>query len=396
MAAAEKKRLEDVEAAKAAEAKRVADAEAARLAEAAKAAETKAAEPEAPAAPARRRVSPDEIIARAYERAGQAPPPPRAEPAAPAPAPAPLPADMTPPPRDASLSDLAAGATPVPLPDDMAPPPRDASLADLAAGAMGKVAAAFTPPAPAPPATTTTTTTAPRAPGVGRMLVPEAGAGPPPPPEPKTLVPQVDGRAAAPPLVPPPIDTMASDDPRGTTAWAAVVGGGSVFDPPSFRDLSPEDFQKQWAQNIIADNARRRRRGELAERIMGAEAAPAPPPERAAPAPSAAARALMEAFDGRLGRVTVAMKAEAAQMSAAGRFAVAEHAPQRDGRELLKLRDGAAELVIDANRVVDIAYEDRGVLGLTVVVSGRGGAFMLATLDGDDAGARERFFSLAE
>ena len=108
-----------------------------------------------------------------------------------------------------------------------------------------------------------TTTTAPRAPGVGRMLVPEAGAGPPPPPEPKTLVPQVDGRAAAPPLVPPPIDTMASDDPRGTTAWAAVVGGGSVFDPPSFRDLSPEDFQKQWAQNIIADNARRRRRGEL-------------------------------------------------------------------------------------------------------------------------------------
>ena len=130
-------------------------------------------------------------------------------------------------------------------------------------------------------------------------------------------------------------------------AWAAVVGGGSVFDPPSFRDLSPEDFQKQWAQNIIADNARRRRRGELAERIMGAEAAPAPPPERAAPAPSAAARALMEAFDGRLGRVTVAMKAEAAQMSAAGRFAVAEHAPQRDGRELLKLRDGAAELVID-------------------------------------------------
>ena len=93
---------------------------------------------------------------------------------------------------------------------------------------------------------------------------------------------------------------------------------------------------------------------------MGAEAAPAPPPERAAPAPSAAARALMEAFDGRLGRVTVAMKAEAAQMSAAGRFAVAEHAPQRDGRELLKLRDGAAELVIDAKRVVDIAYEDRG------------------------------------
>ena len=292
----------------------------------------------------------------------------------------------------------------MPLPDDMAPPPRDASLADLAAGAMGKVAAAFTPPAPAPPAavtpptpdTTATTTTAPRAPGVGRMLVPEAGAGPPPPPEPKTLVPQVDGRAAAPPLVPPPIDTMASDDPRGTTAWAAVVGGGSVFDPPSFRDLSPEDFQKQWAQNIIADNARRRRRGELAERIMGAEAAPAPPPERAAPAPSAAARALMEAFDGRLGRVTVAMKAEAAQMSAAGRFAVAEHAPQRDGRELLKLRDGAAELVIDANRVVDIAYEDRGVLGLTVVVSGRGGAFMLATLDGDDLNARERFFGLAE
>ena len=49
---------------------------------------------------------------------------------------------MTPPPRDASLSDLAAGATTVPLPDDMAPPPRDASLADLAAGAMGKVAAA--------------------------------------------------------------------------------------------------------------------------------------------------------------------------------------------------------------------------------------------------------------
>jgi hypothetical protein len=104
----------------------------------------------------------------------------------------------------------------------------------------------------------------------------------------------------------------------------------------------------------------------------------------------------MEAFDGRLGRVTVAMKAEAAQMSAAGRFAVAEHAPQRDGRELLKLRDGAAELVIDANRVVDIAYEDRGVLGLTVVVSGRSGAFMLATLDGDDGGARERFFGLAE
>ena len=34
--------------------------------------------------------------------------------------------------------------------------------------------------------------------------------------------------------------------------------------------------------------------------------------------------------------------------------------------------------------------------GLTVVVSGRGGAFMLATLDGDDGGARERFFSLAE
>ena len=243
-----------------------------------------------------------------------------------------------------------------------------------------------------------TTTTAPRAPGVGRMLVPEAGAGPPPPPEPRTLVPQVDGRAAAPPLVPPPIETMASDDPRGTTAWAAVVGGGSVFDPPSFRDLSPEDFQKQWAQNIIADNARRRRRGELAERIMGAETplVSAPPPERAAPAPSAAARALMEAFDGRLGRVTVAMKAEAAQMSASGRFAVAEHAPQRDGRELLKLRDGAAELVVDATRVVDIAYEDRGVLGLTVVVSGRGGAFMLATLDGDDGGARERFFSLAE
>ena len=74
-------------------------------------------------------------------------------------------------------------------------------------------------------------------------------------------------------------------------------------------------------------------------------------------------------------------------MSASGRFAVAEHAPQRDGRELLKLRDGAAELVIDANRVVDIAYEDRGVLGLTVVVSGRSGAFMLATLDGDDGGA---------
>ena len=69
MAAAEKKRLEDVEAAKAAEAKRAADAEAARLAEAAKAAETKAAEPAAPAVPARRRVSPDEIIARAYERA---------------------------------------------------------------------------------------------------------------------------------------------------------------------------------------------------------------------------------------------------------------------------------------------------------------------------------------
>ena len=83
-------------------------------------------------------------------------------------------------------------------------------------------------------------------------------------------------------------------------------------------------------------------------------------------------------------------------MSAAGRFAVAEHAPQRDGRELLKLRDGAAELVVDATRVVDIAYEDRGVLGLTVVVSGRNGAFMLATLDGDDGGARERFFSLAE
>ena len=108
------------------------------------------------------------------------------------------------------------------------------------------------------------------------------------------------------------------------------------------------------------------------------------------------AEPLRQAFDGRLGRVTVAMKAEAAQMSASGRFAVAEHAPQRDGRELLKLRDGAAELVIDANRVVDIAYEDRGVLGLTVVVSGRGGAFMLATLDGDDGGARERFFSLAE
>ena len=75
------------------EAQRVADAEAARLAEAAKAAETKAAEtkaaetkaaePEAPAAPARRRVSPDEIIARAYERAGQAPPPPSARRAAP-------------------------------------------------------------------------------------------------------------------------------------------------------------------------------------------------------------------------------------------------------------------------------------------------------------------------
>ena len=75
---------------------------------------------------------------------------------------------------------------------------------------------------------------------------------------------------------------------------------------------------------------------------------------------------------------------------------ISTQAPQRDGRELLKLRDGAAELVIDANRVVDIAYEDRGVLGLTVVVSGRGGAFMLATLDGDDGGARERYFGLAE
>ena len=128
------------------------------------------------------------------------------------------------------------------------------------------------------------------APGVGRMLVPEAGAGRRAA-EPKTLVPQVTaGGGAA--LVPPPIDTMAPDDPRGTTAWAAVVGGGSVFDPP-FRTSRPRTSRSR-AQNIIVDNARRRRRGELAERIMGAEAAPAPPPERAAPAPSAAARALME------------------------------------------------------------------------------------------------------
>ena len=104
----------------------------------------------------------------------------------------------------------------------------------------------------------------------------------------------------------------------------------------------------------------------------------------------------MEAFDGRLGRVTVAMKAEAAQMSAAGRFAVAQFEELAAVALRRVLGDGAAELVIDANRVVDIAYEDRGVLGLTVVVSGRSGAFMLATLDGDDGGARERFFSLAE
>ena len=90
------------------------------------------------------------------------------------------------------------------------------------------------------------------------------------------------------------------------------------------------------------------------------------------------------------------MKAEAAQMSAVGVFSVGEHAPQRDGRYLLKLLDGAAELVVDAARVVDIAYEDRGVLGLTVVVSGRNGAFMLATLEGGDAGARDRFFELAD
>ena len=339
----------------------------------------KLAEPsaaETPAAPAaRKRVSPEEIIARAYERAGQAPPPRRpvsAPPApvaaAPVPAPAPAPVAAAPAPV---VTAPAPAPAPAPLPEDMAPPPRDASLADLSA----------------------TTTTAPRAAGVGRMLVPEAGGGPPARPEPKTLVPQVDSRAAAAPLMPPAVETYASD--TSGSAWAAVVGGGAAFDPPSIRDLSPEDFQKQWAQNIIEGNARRKQRGALADRVMGSEPA-APQKERPPPPVSSAARALMETFDGRLGRVTVAMKAEAAQMSAVGVFSVGEHAPQRDGRYLLKLLDGAAELVVDAARVVDITYEDRGVLGLTVVVSGRNGAFMLATLEGGDAGARDRFFELAD
>ena len=381
----------------------------------------KLAEPsaaETPAAPAaRKRVSPEEIIARAYERAGQAPPPRRpvsAPPApvaaAPVPAPAPAPVAAAPAPV---VTAPAPAPAPAPLPEDMAPPPRDASLADLAAAAMDNVAAAFAPPAPAPapaPAPlpedmappprdasladlSATTTTAPRAAGVGRMLVPEAGGGPPARPEPKTLVPQVDSRAAAAPLMPPAVETYASD--TSGSAWAAVVGGGAAFDPPSIRDLSPEDFQKQWAQNIIEGNARRKQRGALADRVMGSEPA-APQKERPPPPVSSAARALMETFDGRLGRVTVAMKAEAAQMSAVGVFSVGEHAPQRDGRYLLKLLDGAAELVVDAARVVDITYEDRGVLGLTVVVSGRNGAFMLATLEGGDAGARDRFFELAD
>ena len=381
----------------------------------------KLAEPsaaETPAAPAaRKRVSPEEIIARAYERAGQVPPPRRAEPEVPVPvaaAPAHAPVAAVPAPAPAPVAAAPAPApAPAPLPEDMAPPPRDASLADLAAAAMDNVAAAFAPPAPAPapvPASlpedmappprdasladlSATTTTAPRAAGVGRMLVPEAGGGPPARPEPKTLVPQVDSRAAAAPLMPPAVETYVSD--TSGSAWAAVVGGGAAFDPPSIRDLSPEDFQKQWAQNIIEGNARRKQRGALADRVMGSEPA-APQKERPPPPMSSAARALMETFDGRLGRVTVAMKAEAAQMSAVGVFSVGEHAPQRDGRDLLKLRDGGAELVVDAARVVDITYEDRGVLGLTVVVSGRNGAFMLATLKGGDAGARDRFFELAD
>ena len=77
----------------------------------------------------------------------------------------------------------------------------------------------------------------------------------------------------------------------------------------------------------------------MTQSIFGA-AAPTPA-ERAAPSPRAAV--LLDVFDGRLGRLSVALKAGAGQVAATGRFA-ASHAPQDDGRDLVFLRGGGVDV----------------------------------------------------
>ena len=274
-------------------------------------------------------------------------------------------------------------------------------------------------------------------------VAPQMGPGPPPPPEgSRVLVPEA---------------------PSAEPAWASVTSGGAPPAAPNakpLKSMSPVEFQKQWASNIIATAGRQKKLGEL-KQVMGdladkvAEAAPPenplPPPPAAAsplpPAPAAASRVqglqvspsplppppaaapvpeasplppvpaaeplpevspgslrLADIFDGRLGPTKLSLRSDDAMMSLSGVFTAYAANKPASGRDLVALRcANGAEIVIDAARCRDVSFDDRrapdGDAALSVFFSNVDGApFLSATLDGGGgpAAAAARWRELKE
>ncbi|KAH8098899.1 hypothetical protein JL720_1869 [Aureococcus anophagefferens] len=226
-------------------------------------------------------------------------------------------------------------------------------------------------------------------------VAPQMGPGPPPPPEgSRVLVPEA---------------------PSAEPAWASVTSGGAPPAAPNakpLKSMSPVEFQKQWASNIIATAGRQKKLGEL-KQVMGDLAdkglqvspSPLPPPPAAAPVPeesplppvpaaaplpevSPGALRLADIFDGRLGPTKLSLRSDDAMMSLSGVFTAYAANKPASGRDLVALRcANGAEIVIDAARCRDVSFDDRrapdGDAALSVFFSNVDGApFLSATLDG--------------
>ena len=274
-------------------------------------------------------------------------------------------------------------------------------------------------------------------------VAPQMGPGPPPPPEgSRVLVPEA---------------------PSAEPAWASVTSGGAPPAAPNakpLKSMSPVEFQKQWASNIIATAGRQKKLGELkqvmgdladkvaeaappenplppapaaasplppapaaASRVQGLQVSPSPlpPPPAAAPVPEASplppvpaaaplpevspgALRLADIFDGRLGPTKLSLRSDDAMMSLSGVFTAYAANKPASGRDLVALRcANGAEIVIDAARCRDVSFDDRrapdGDAALSVFFSNVDGApFLSATLDGGGgpAAAAARWRELKE
>ncbi|KAH8065546.1 hypothetical protein JL721_8097 [Aureococcus anophagefferens] len=207
---------------------------------------------------------------------------------------------------------------------------------------------------------------------------------------------------------------LVPEAPSAEPAWASVTSGGAPPAAPNakpLKSMSPVEFQKQWASNIIATAGRQKKLGELKQvmgdladkvaeaappenplppapaaaspclrpaaasaqglqvspspclrprRRAGARGEPLPPVPAAEPLPevSPGALRLADIFDGRLGPALA--RSDDAMMSLSGVFTAYAANKPASGRDLVALRcANGAEIVIDAARCRDVSFDDR-------------------------------------